>query len=133
MSTAVLEVPRTMREASVTSSNHEVTNAELGRRLDSLAKEVHADLGEILRRMESYVLREVYQSDQRRREDQIQALFRSLDDERKLRETAVTAERQAREQAQERMRTTVRWLISALILPLGVVLVQVWMGTQGGG
>lgn len=132
MPTAVLEVPRTNRGVLVTN-NHEVTNAELGRRLEALAKEVHADLGEILRRMDAYVLREVYAADQRRREDQIQALDKRLDDERALRETAVATERRAREQAQERMRTTVRWLISALILPVGVVAAQIWLSTQGGG
>lgn len=115
------------------AAGDEVSNAELARRLDSFSREVHTDLAELIRRLDAYVLREVYAADQRRREDQIVALEKQISDERALREAAVTTERQAREQSQERLRITVRWLVSALILPIGVLLVQIWLSTRGGG
>lgn len=87
----------------------EVTNAELARRLDSLSQRIHNDLTQIASRMDAYVLREVYASDQNRREDQIQGLRGEL----------------------ERMRGQVRWLWSAVIMPVAALVISFFM--QAGG
>jgi hypothetical protein len=121
MATAVLEVPRVNGEAMV-PSNGEVTNAELARRLDTLSRELQADLGEIIRRMDSYVLREVYQSDQRRREDQITALTAQL-----------ATERTERSSELERLRANVRWWWTAVVVPVGAFIVNLLLQARGGG
>lgn len=105
MGTAVLE---RIEEARM-PINGEVTNAELARRLDGFSRDVHNDLAEIMRRMDSYVLREVYASDQQRREDQVQTVNREL----------------------ERMRGQVRWLWSAVVMPVAALVISVLM--QAGG
>jgi septation ring formation regulator EzrA len=92
------------------AAEHEVTNAELARRLEHVSREVHTDLTEIMRRMDSYVLREVYASDQQRREDQVQAVNREL----------------------ERIRGQVRWLWSAVVMPILALVISVWMQAGGG-
>lgn len=85
----------------------EVSNAELDRRLASFQRDVRQDFAEIFRRMDTYVLREVYQAEKGRLEDRIAAL-----------------ERQAKE-GEDTRRSDRKWLISAVLIPVAVVLVQI--------
>lgn len=110
-----------MEEVAVTvPSNGEVTNAELARRLDAFQKEIHADFAELARRMDAYVLREVYSSDQARREEQIQGLKQRQTDETK-----------ARERELDRLRAQTRWLWTAVIMPVAALLISVLMRAGG--
>lgn len=115
----MLEGPSVNREVTVPYS--EVTNAELARRLDTFSREIQGDLGEIIRRMDSYVLREVYQSDQRRRDDQVTALTAQLATER--------AERVAE---LERLRNNVRWWWTAVVVPIGAFILNMVLQSGGG-
>lgn len=101
------------------AAGDEVSNAELARRLDAFSREVHTDLGELIRRLDAYVLREVYLADQRRREDQITSLTAQL-----------TTERVERGKELDRLRNNVRWWWTAVVIPIGALIVNVWM--QGG-
>lgn len=56
----------------------DITNAELGRQIAAMRQDIHNDLAEINRRMDSFVLREVYAADQRRQEDRMTALEQSI-------------------------------------------------------
>ncbi|SCL43142.1 hypothetical protein GA0074692_6782 [Micromonospora pallida] len=56
----------------------EITNAELARRLDSMRRDVHDDLTAIHRRLDSYVLREVYQAEQKGQETRMLVMEREL-------------------------------------------------------
>lgn len=114
MPTALLERPH-VGEAAVPGPG-EITNAELARRLDGMSQRVHNDLAEISRKLDAYVLREVYASDQQRREDQVKSLDKQL-----------TAERVERDRELDRIRAQVKWLWSAVIMPVAALLISIWM------
>lgn len=88
----------------------EITNAELARRLESFALDVRGDLAEITRRLDLYVLREVYAAEQKAIDNRILSLesrWRDADDQR---------------------RSDRRWLIAGVILPLMSLLAMVLVG-----
>lgn len=91
----------------------DVSNAELARRLDSFQRDVHADLGEIIRRMDSYVLREVYTEAKARQEDRLAALEQRVKD------------------GEEQRRQHLRWLVGAIVVPTVVLVVQLVLAIQG--
>ncbi|MGN9802076.1 hypothetical protein [Micromonospora sp. L32] len=91
----------------------DITNAELARRLDSFRRDVHDDLADISRRMDAYVLREVYQAERVTTETRIAVLERRV------------------EQGDEQRRAMTRWLISAVIIPVVAVVVTVFLNLQG--
>lgn len=94
-------------------SEQEMTLAELARRLDLVAVDVRADLGEITRRLDLYVLREVYAAEQKATESRILNLelrWREADDQR---------------------RSDRRWLIAGVILPLMSLLAMVLIAILG--
>lgn len=115
MPTALLERAPHIGETSV-MPNSEVTNSELARRLEAFRQDMHTDLAEIMRRQESYVLREVYASDQRRHEDLIQGLKLQL-----------AGEEAARSREFDRMRTQMKWLLSAVVMPVVALLLSFLM------
>ena len=117
----VLERPRAYWGVSV-PSNGEVTNAELARRLDALSRDMTADMAEIKSKLDAYVLREVYQADQRRREDQISTLTAQL-----------ATERAERVSELERLRTNIRWWWTAVVVPIGAMIVNILLQSRGGG
>lgn len=91
-------------------TNEEMTIAELARRLDNVALDVRADLAEITRRLDLYVLREVYAAEQKSIDSRISNLelrWREADDQR---------------------RSDRRWLIAGVILPLMSLLAMVLVG-----
>lgn len=91
----------------------EVSNAELARRLGQLADDVRGDFAEVFRRMDSYVLREVYAAEKDGRDRRIDAL------EQKVRE------------AEDQRRALVRWVVGAILVPAVVLVVQVVLALQG--
>jgi hypothetical protein len=91
----------------------EVTNAELARRLDDFGRIVHKDLSEISRRLDQYVLEAVYRAEMGGRDRRLDEL------ERKIKE------------AEEQRRTLMRWVVSAVVVPAVVLLVQVILALQG--
>lgn len=99
----------------------EITNAELARRLDNFSRDIQTDLADISRKMDAFVLREVYASDQRRRDDQITALTAQLATER--------AERTAEA---ERLRNNVRWWWTAVVVPIGAFILNMVLQSGGG-
>lgn len=119
MPTALLERPH-IGEAHVVDGA-EVTNAELARRLEAFRQDIHGDLAEIMRRQESYVLREVYAADQRRHEDLIQGL-----------KVQMAAEKVERGREFERLRGQVKWLWSAVVMPLVALMISFLMQAGGG-
>lgn len=91
----------------------DITLAELARQLQAFRRDVHDDLADISRRLDAYVLREVYASDQRGQEARMKAIEdRQKDD---------AAQRQADR----------RWIISAILLPIVVLAVQVVLALRG--
>jgi hypothetical protein len=91
----------------------EVTNAELARRLEDFGRIVHKDLSEISRRLDQYVLEAVYRAEMGGRDRRLDEL-----------ERAVKA-------AEEQRRTLTRWVISAVVVPAVVLLVQILLALQG--
>lgn len=91
----------------------EITNAELARRLDAMHRDVHDDLGEIRRQLAQYVLQAVYAADMAGRDRRIEALERDV------------------KAAEEQRRMLVRWVVSALVVPAVVLVVQVVLALQG--
>lgn len=90
----------------------EPTNAEIVRRLESFVLDVRNDLAEITRRLDLYVLREVYAAEQKSIESRIHNLesrWREADDQR---------------------RSDRRWLIAGVILPLMSLLAMVLIGVM---
>lgn len=88
----------------------EITNAEIVRWLESFALDVRSDLAEITRRLDLYVLREVYAAEQKSIESRIYNLelrWKDADDQR---------------------RSDRRWLIAGVILPLMSLLAMVLVG-----
>lgn len=77
-----------------------VSAGEIARRLDDMSQSMRDDFGEIKRRMDSYVLREVYTADSR-------AIQAQLSDLR----TQMHAEAAAR-------RVQVRWVWGSVIIPI---------------
>lgn len=92
----------------------DVSNAELARRLDSFQRDTHADFTEVFRRLDQYVLREVYAAERGRQEDRIAALEQRVRD------------------GEEQRRTYLRWVISAILIPIVVLVVQVALTLRGG-
>lgn len=93
----------------------DITNAELARRLDEIRRDVHDDFADIRRRMDSYVLREVYQAERAASETRINTLERRMD----------TSEQQRR--------TLMQWLISAVVIPTVALIVTVILNLRGPG
>lgn len=87
-----------------------ITNAEIVRRLETFALDVRGDLAEITRRLDLYVLREVYAAEQKSIETRIYSL------ELRWRE------------ADEQRRSDRRWLIAGVVLPLMSLLAMVLIG-----
>ena len=96
-------------------ADQEVTNAELGRRIDAFSKSVHEDLAELRQQLTQYVLREVYQAEKRASDDRIAGLQKRLDD------------------AEERRRADRRWLIGTVTLPIAFVVADIAMKLGGAG
>lgn len=95
--------------------NDEVTNAELARRFDAFATDIRSDLTEISRRLDLYVLREVYAAEQKTAEIRLSAM------EARMKET------------DEQRRVERRWFWSAIVIPLGTLVVTVILNLQSGG
>lgn len=98
----------------VMDADNEITNRELARRLESFALDVRGDLAEITRRLDLYVLREVYAAEQKATETRISNLERRWHD------------------ADEQRRSDRRWLIAGVILPLMSLLAMVLIGVIQG-
>ena len=93
----------------------DITNAELARRLEQFRRDVHEDLADIGRRMDAYVLREVYQA------------------ERLAMETRITVLEGRVRDGEEQRRGMTRWLISAVVIPTVVLIVTVFLNLRGPG
>ncbi|MEU8329810.1 hypothetical protein [Micromonospora sp. NPDC048839] len=94
-------------------SGDDITNAELARRLDAFRRDVHDDLSDISRRMDAYVLREVYQAERLADQTRIGVLERRVD------------------QGDEQRRAQSRWLISAVIIPTVALVATVVLNLMG--
>ena len=93
----------------------DITNAELARRLDQMRRDVHDDLTDISRRLDAYVLREVYQAERLATETRISVLEGRVRD------------------GEEQRRGMTRWLISAVVIPTVALIVTVILNLQGPG
>lgn len=93
----------------------DITNAELARRLDSMRRDFHDDITEISRRMDSYVLREVYAAERLAMETRIGVLEARVKD------------------GEEQRRTLIRWFITAIVFPCVSLFVTIYFNLQGPG
>jgi len=91
----------------------EITNAELARRLDDFRRDIRDDLAEIKNRQDQYVLREVYAADQRALNAKVDTLDRRQD------------------ATEEQSRTARRWIVTAIVVPAIVLVVQVILALRG--
>lgn len=91
----------------------EITNAELARRLDDFRRDVHDDLGDVKRQLAQYVLQAVYNAEMGGRDRRLDELERAV------------------KEAEEQRRTLTRWVISAIVVPAVVLLVQILLALQG--
>jgi len=91
----------------------EITNAEVGRRLDNLDRHVRDEFGDLSRQLDRFVLREVYQAERESRDARLSAL-----------------EQAQREEADQR-KALARWVISAVIIPIAVLAVTVVLNVMG--
>lgn len=93
----------------------EITNAELARRLESFALDVRSDIAEVTRRLDLYVLREVYAAEQKSVDTRLSTMERQL------------------QASEEQRRALVRWVISAVIIPTVALIVTIVLNVQGSG
>lgn len=98
----------------------DITNAELARRLDAMRHDNHEDFAELNRRMDSYVLREVYLADQRLTEARMQAIERD-----------VIAVRQMITTAEDRRIADRRLVVGAVISAVLALIVQLVLSLRG--
>lgn len=92
-----------------------VTSAEIARRLDMISNDMREDFGEIKRRLDGFVLREVYAADMRRVDTQLIDLQRRQDAEETSRKNQV------------------RWVWGVIIVPLAIAAVSfaaAWTSTH---
>ena len=102
--------------------SNEPTPGEVARALDQFRRDVHddfetlhSDLRDGLAGVKNRIIfRDVYDADERRRQDELAALRATLDTERK----AAQAWRDKRDANR-------KWLISAVVLPIGGVIVEI--------
>lgn len=104
---------------------HDVSMAELARRMDDLSKGVREDLGEIIRRMDGFVLREVYASDARATVERLNAMDRAMLEHRTNAERRADAQDRRMDAQEAARKSLARWLISAVFLPLLGLLITV--------
>lgn len=93
----------------------DITNAELARRLESFRRDVHDDLADIGRRMDSYVLREVYQAERSAMETRIGVLEARIKD------------------GEDQRRTQSRWLLGTIAMPIVTLIVTIILNLRGPG
>lgn len=117
----------------------EVSNAELARRLADFAGDVRGDFTEVFRRLDLYVLRDVYAAEKTTLEMRIRVLETSLADERRIREAEALEAKRLREadherqrQAEERQRNSVRWWWAAVVIPVLAMVVSALLQARGG-
>lgn len=91
----------------------DITNAELARRLDAFRRDVHDDLAEIGRRMDSYVLREVYAAERLADQGRIGVLESRVKD------------------GEDQRRTLTRWLITSVVFPSVLLIVTIYFNLRG--
>lgn len=88
----------------------DITLAELGRRIEAMARDVHDDLADMRMRQEQYVLQRVYAAEQatlQLRLTQLEQQVKEAQDQR----------RADRDKAEEQRRGTSRWLVAAIVVP----------------
>jgi hypothetical protein len=89
--------------------------------IKQLRDDLRGDLAAMSTRFEQMVTKDVYQADQRLVNQRIVAM-----------EEAQAAAVRARERDQQQAASTRRWLVSAFVGPLLLMLVQLWLSTKIG-
>jgi hypothetical protein len=89
--------------------------------IKQLRDDLRGDLAAMSTRFEQMVTKDVYQADQRLVNQRIVAM-----------EEAQTAAARAREADQQQAANTRKWLVSAVIGPLLLMLLQLWLSTKMG-
>lgn len=111
----------------------DLTIGELGRRLADVHQDLKDDLREVGHRLDKKVSLERYQLEQQALLDTVRALVERVG----AIETAREEERQQRElqrrAAEDRRRADRRWILSALIAPTLLVLLQAYLTARGAG
>ncbi len=97
-----------------------ITNAELASRLGDLRADLHDDLGEIKQQLARLVPREVYDAHRAAFEQRLSVL-----------EQRQTAADKAADDHEETHRTSNRYVISAIIVPVIAILVQLLLSAKG--
>jgi hypothetical protein len=106
----------------------EPTPAEVTRRLDDFKDDVREDLRELRARFDRTVASDVYTADNRARDEREGALaarVKELEDQRDA------AERRS-EDSKRRLAESRRWLIAAVLLPLGTAIAEIVITLRGG-
>lgn len=91
----------------------EVTNAELGRRLDEMRSDIHEDLRELKQQVDKLVPREVYDAQRSAMEARIanlEATCKALGDQ---------------------WRGAIRWVVGTVAVPVVVLIVQILLTIKG--
>lgn len=91
------------------------SNAEVMRRLDDLSAGLKEDLVEIRQALPSYVPRELYEA----RHGHLMARVAALEESQK--------------QEAEARRNLFRWVVTGLVVPVVLFVIQQWQNAQGGG
>lgn len=92
----------------------DISNAELGRMLSAMGRDHREDLREVMSRLDSFVLKDVYTVEKAGQESRLTALEVSIKDEKAARQGLV------------------RWVITGLILPTAALAATLITYIQGG-
>ncbi len=106
----------------------EPTPGEVGRALDQFRRDVHDDFDDLRRDLRDglasvknrVIFRDTYAADELRRQGELQALRDGI----KLARDAAAAERKAAQQWRDKRDSNRKWLIGAVLLPIGGVIVE---------
>ena len=118
----------------------DLTISELGRRIDAGLMDLKDDLRDLGRRLDSKVSFERYQLEQqamqdayRQMQERVLAIETAREKEREQREEERISRESERRKVEDRRRQDRRWILSALVVPVLVVILQAYITAKGAG
>ncbi len=108
--------------------SNDPTPGEIGRALDQFRRDVHDDFDDLRRDLRDgqasvktrIIFRDVYDADEHRRQGELQVMREAI----ALAREAAAAERKAAQQWRDKRDSNRKWLIGAVLLPIGGVIVE---------
>lgn len=111
---------------------------ELSRRLDRIETGQQAGFDRLDKRLDRLVTNEAFAAEQRRVDEKFRDLADDITTERTQRQSAIAEEKQTREKGDAAQQTALdklvanqKWLVVAVLLPIGLFLANLYFGSRG--